>query len=87
MLVLVKWEVWIGTRRDVKNRGVAPNKDCMDISEPTAFENTVVDINKGHYEKRTALHLAVGEGHLGLVEFLCKSGADVNARDRWVANL
>jgi len=57
----------------------------LDVSEPTATSDgkDVVDINKGDYDKRTALHLAAGEGHLDVVEFLCKRGADVNVEDRW----
>ncbi|EED90828.1 predicted protein, partial [Thalassiosira pseudonana CCMP1335] len=35
------------------------------------------------YDNRTALHLAAGEGHLDVVEILCKNGADVNVMDRW----
>ena len=37
----------------------------------------------GDYDKRTALHLAAGEGRTNVVEFLAKSGANVNAEDRW----
>jgi ankyrin repeat protein len=42
-----------------------------------------VDVNKGDYDKRTALHLAAGEGHSEIVRMLCLAGADVNAEDRW----
>eukprot|EP00580_Thalassiosira_gravida_P018759 CAMPEP_0201671980 /NCGR_PEP_ID=MMETSP0494-20130426/31235_1 /ASSEMBLY_ACC=CAM_ASM_000839 /TAXON_ID=420259 /ORGANISM="Thalassiosira gravida, Strain GMp14c1" /LENGTH=883 /DNA_ID=CAMNT_0048153495 /DNA_START=588 /DNA_END=3240 /DNA_ORIENTATION=+ len=55
----------------------------LDMSEPTATPDDAVDINKGDYDKRTALHLAAGEGHLDVVQFLCKRGADVNVEDRW----
>ena len=40
-------------------------------------------INQGDYDKRTALHLAAGEGRLDVVKLLVKAGADVNAEDRW----
>lgn len=40
-------------------------------------------INEGDYDKRTALHLAAGEGHGDIVQLLCLSGANVNAEDRW----
>lgn len=43
----------------------------------------IFDINKGDYDSRTALHLAAGEGHVAIVEALCKAGADVNVEDRW----
>ena len=42
-----------------------------------------VDVDGGDYDGRTALHLAAGNGHARVVEFLCGSGADVNAADRW----
>ena len=32
---------------------------------------------------RTALHLAAGNGHYSVIEFLCSNGANVNAEDRW----
>ena len=40
-------------------------------------------LNEGDYDKRTALHLAAGEGRLETVELLCEAGADVNVTDRW----
>ncbi|KAL9186070.1 hypothetical protein ACHAXT_005308 [Thalassiosira profunda] len=55
----------------------------MDISEPALAPNNAIDINKGDYDSRTALHLAAGEGHLDVVKYLCKRGANVNAEDRW----
>ncbi len=42
-----------------------------------------VDVNEGDYDRRTALHLAAGEGREDVVELLCTSGADVNVEDRW----
>jgi len=54
----------------------------LEVSERPA-QRDVVDINQGDYDKRTALHLAAGEGHLDVVQFLCKRGANVNAEDRW----
>lgn len=42
-----------------------------------------LNINKGDYDKRTALHLAAGEGHVDIVRILCEAGADVNVEDRW----
>jgi ankyrin repeat protein len=53
---------------------------------PAAAEldkESVVDINHGDYDKRTALHLAAGEGHLEIVKALCDAGADANVEDRW----
>ncbi len=39
------------------------------------------DVNaKTHYE-RTALHLASGNGHLKIVQYLIEKGAEVNAKD------
>ena len=42
-----------------------------------------VDVNEGDYDKRTALHLAAGEGNGDIVELLCKHKANVNTEDRW----
>jgi hypothetical protein len=42
-----------------------------------------IDLNEGDYDRRTALHLAAGEGHTDIVEFLCQAGSDPNASDRW----
>ena len=41
------------------------------------------DVNAADYDKRTALHLAAGEGHAEIVELLCQAGANANAMDRW----
>lgn len=42
-----------------------------------------IDINQCDYDKRTALHLAAGEGHVDVVQYLCTEGANVNLADRW----
>jgi serine/threonine protein kinase len=44
---------------------------------------SALDINKGDYDHRTALHLAASEGHIDVVKFLCQHGANVNVQDRW----
>ncbi len=36
-----------------------------------------------HIVRRSALHLAAAEGHVEVVSFLVKKGADVNSEDRW----
>ena len=55
-----------------------------DIEEVRALmELGDIDYNEGDYDKRTALHLAAGNGHVGIVRLLCEKGADVNPRDRW----
>jgi len=46
-------------------------------------KKSLLDVNKGDYDKRTALHLASGEGHAHVVKALCGAGADVNVEDRW----
>jgi serine/threonine protein kinase len=43
----------------------------------------LADVNQGDYDKRTAMHLAAGEGRVQIVRALCTAGADVNAADRW----
>jgi serine/threonine protein kinase/ankyrin repeat protein len=45
--------------------------------------NRIIDVNKGDYDKRTALHLAAGEGRAEILRVLCEAGADVNVEDRW----
>ena len=47
------------------------------------LEFGTVDVNHTDYDKRTALHLAAGEGHVEMVKLLCQRGANVNAQDRW----
>lgn len=42
-----------------------------------------VDVNEGDYDKRTAMHLAAGEGNADIVRLLCKHTANVNIEDRW----
>ena len=42
-----------------------------------------IDINEGDYDKRTALHLAAGEGKEDIVGLLCRHKANVNVEDRW----
>lgn len=42
-----------------------------------------VQIDMGDYDKRTALHLAAGEGNDTVVELLCRYKANVNVEDRW----
>jgi hypothetical protein len=46
-------------------------------------QQKIRELNQGDYDKRTALHLAAGEGHAMVVRLLCQSGADVNVEDRW----
>lgn len=56
----------------------------LSISEPSALSNkTAINVNKGDYDKRTALHLAASGGHLDVVKLLCRNGANVNVEDRW----
>ena len=42
-----------------------------------------IDVNEGDYDKRTALHLAAGNGHADIVQLLCRYEANVNIEDRW----
>lgn len=42
-----------------------------------------IDLDEGDYDRRTALHLAAGEGRTEIVDLLCKAGADPNVEDRW----
>lgn len=52
-------------------------------SHSNSKSKSALDINRGDYDSRTALHLAAGEGHTLIVRALCEAGADVNVADRW----
>lgn len=54
-----------------------------DISEVRRSIALGADINKGDYDKRTALHLAAAEGQDNIVKYLITKGADINVEDRW----
>jgi ankyrin repeat protein len=59
----------------------ASEGDKEEVQALLEFGN--IDIDEGDYDRRTALHLAAGEGREEIVELLCKAGADVNVEDRW----
>ncbi|KAL3758964.1 hypothetical protein ACHAWU_003035 [Discostella pseudostelligera] len=67
--------------------GKSPLSTPLDGSSPSAATaaaaEPVVDINEGDYDKRTALHVAAGGGHVDVVLYLCKQGANVNVEDQW----
>ena len=41
-----------------------------------------ISINDSDYDNRTALHLAVAEGHFDIIRYLVENGADIGAKDR-----
>jgi ankyrin repeat protein len=53
------------------------------VGSSTTASNSSVDINKGDYDGRTALHLAAAAGHVKVVRLLISKGADINATDNW----
>lgn len=59
----------------------ASEGDLDEVQALVEFGN--VDLNQGDYDKRTALHLAAGEGQAHIVQALCEAGADANVQDRW----
>lgn len=63
-----------------KGGGIGSSIGSSSVAVDTSIAHIV---NKGDYDKRTALHLAASEGHNVIVELLCQAGADVNAVDRW----
>ena len=40
------------------------------------------DVKLGDYDNRTALHIAVCEGHPEMVDYLIEQGALIHAKDR-----
>jgi ankyrin repeat protein len=58
-----------------------------DLDEVQAFldlGHTIIDVNQGDYDQRTALHLAAAGGHTAIVQLLCDTArANVNVQDRW----
>ncbi|KAL7536093.1 hypothetical protein ACHAWF_009443 [Thalassiosira exigua] len=72
----------VGGRSGHRRISSAPrfNSSSLDVSEPKVIRSAV-DVDAGDYDQRTALHLAAGEGHLDVVQFLCKRGANANAAD------
>ncbi|WP_432773313.1 glutaminase A [Francisella salimarina] len=58
----------------------ASNGDLSEIKRAVALG---VDISKGDYDKRTALHLAAAEGHEDVVKYLIRKGANPTIKDRW----
>lgn len=53
------------------------------IGSSTTAANSSVDINKGDYDGRTALHLAAAAGHIKVVRLLISKGANINVTDNW----
>lgn len=42
-----------------------------------------INPSESDYDQRTALHLAASEGHVHIVEYLLRMGADIHAKDRF----
>ena len=59
----------------------ASEGDIEEVKALLEFGN--IDLNQGDYDRRTALHLAAGEGAHEIVQLLCDAGANVNVKDRW----
>jgi serine/threonine protein kinase len=59
----------------------AAEGDTDELKALLEFGN--IDVDEGDYDRRTALHLAAGEGRLETVELLCQAGANPNVEDRW----
>jgi ankyrin repeat protein len=59
----------------------ASEGDQAEVKALLEFGN--IDLDEGDYDRRTALHLAAGEGRAEIVRILCDAGANVNVEDRW----
>jgi len=46
-------------------------------------EKKGTSVDAADYDKRSVLHLAAAEGHVEVVRYLLKAGANPNAEDRW----
>mmetsp|Transcript_12138 Transcript_12138/g.28278 ORF Transcript_12138/g.28278 Transcript_12138/m.28278 type:complete len:263 (-) Transcript_12138:1147-1935(-) len=75
----------IGARHGVKSNfaELIAAAAAGDTDEVLALIADGLSPNGGDYDKRTPLHLAVGEAHAKVVDVLLAAGAEVNAVDRW----
>jgi glutaminase len=55
---------------------------CGDEQRVRQLAACGINVNTQDYDQRSALHLAAGEGHIGMVSLLLALQADINARDR-----
>lgn len=76
----------VRNRMAIKSNGIfdfiwaASQGDLNEVQKSLALG---IDVNKGDYDKRTALHLAASEGNDNIVKYLIDKGADINVKDRW----
>ncbi|CAJ1964795.1 unnamed protein product [Cylindrotheca closterium] len=61
----------------------ASEGNVEEVKRLLAHSTSVLSINEGDYDKRTALHLAADYGHEEVIQLLCEAGADANVVDRW----
>lgn len=54
-----------------------------DIETMMKIKDHGFDFNKGDYDNRTPLHLAVNEGNLEIINFLLEQNVNKNVKDRW----
>ena len=54
-----------------------------DIETIMKIKDHGFDFNKGDYDNRTPLHLAVNEGNIEIVNFLLEQNVEKNVKDRW----
>jgi ankyrin repeat protein/tRNA A-37 threonylcarbamoyl transferase component Bud32 len=54
-----------------------------DVGEVQRLLSSGVDVNGRDYDKRTAAHIAAGEGSVAVLALLQKHGANLSAKDRW----
>ena len=80
---LVSLDLSVSHRLGRSNGSVASGAAGSVLDASSSKSSVPVDINKGDYDHRTALHLAASEGHIDVVAYLCKRGANVNVEDRW----
>ena len=54
-----------------------------DLEEVKRLHAIGIDLDQGDYDNRTALHLAVSENQVKVVDYLIHNGANPESKDRW----
>ena len=72
-----------GTKTDVVNEVFDACKNNNHSLLERLLSDNEINLNKGDYDKRCPLHIAVDEKSYECITLLIKKGADYNVKDRW----